>query len=210
MHELIVPSSPTQAQRLLQEIEAAQLREPSASALFSPETPGIPVSSMPRFITDRFITYSFEHQMPADSGDMANFFVNPEAEGTFFDPLGAVSFTRERSALHVDSIADVAYSVFMRDGEHALTVISGFDTLSHNETSSVENYSNMPLVNPEDFLRQASEDPVAAERELTNRLLTPSVGDLVLSEEQKKMREPAEVSFEEADLLIAFVRSLHK
>jgi hypothetical protein len=210
---LVVPSSSNQANQVLAEIEALLLRESGTPDVFGSKMPDIPQGTMPKFIIDRLITPSFEGQVPASDAFGVEAYTSQglDARGTVYDPLASVSFSREYNALYTNALAGTTYNVIRTSqGETGLKVASDFDVASHIQGESQENAINTDLLLPQDFLDKQERDPFAAQRELENHLNTPSITDLILTEEQKAMLEPVDVSFGEADLLISFLHNLHR
>lgn len=217
MHEeLFIPSSPDQAQQVIAQLEALMLRELGKPDIFGDKWPDIPSSSMPKFITDRYLVLPFELQAPASETDSVNPFILPNDEVDYSGVLAGVGFGREYSALHAQSLTEVMYCVVQKrdrvteKNELGLTVATSIDVRSFSQSDSPENQCNQPLRDANELRQKMLDNPFAAREEIEAVLNTPSVTDLMLTDEQKKLQYPANVSYQEADLLINFISGLYR
>lgn len=206
---LFVPSSPEQAEQVIAELGALLLRNGNKPLTY-------PHNSVPQCIRDRHIIPDFELQLPANAGGI-NPYVTVDAEGTRLNPLAGLGVSQELSTPYIQSLSEVSYSVTRSQnratgrGELQLQVETTFDTQSLADLvddESGENEVNQALRDIDAFRRKMAENPLAVERELENILSSPTVGDLVLSDDQKQRMHPAPVPYQEADILIGFIASI--
>ncbi len=213
---LFIPSSPNQAQQVIAQLDALMQREPGMPDNFGSVYPGIPSASMPAFITSRYITAPFDLQRPASQEDAVNPFIDSEGRGDFYSPLAGIALSREFTALHTESLTEVLYRVVREKNrqtnqpELQLTVATTFDTHSLVGHESPENQVNQPLRDAQEFRHKMEQDPFAAQQEVENLLNTPSLNELVLTPEQQRLQDPVRVSYQEADLLIGFIKNLYR
>ncbi len=213
---LFVSSSPSQARQAIEEIKALELRELGEPGVFGPVLPGIPQSSMPEFITRRYVIVPFELQEPELDIDKISLGANEDARGDFCWPLASVSFSRTFSALHVQSMTQATYCVVREKNEATeqdelqLRVNTSLDTASLSRHESPENLVNQPLRDPDEMRRKMLENPLAAQDEIERLLNTPSIADLMLTDEQKRLLDTSAVGYREAELLINFMHGLYR
>lgn len=213
MHEqLIVPSSPEQAQRIMRELGALLLREPGE---IKPDSfgftvfPDVPRALLPSCVLNRHVIPDFDLQVPSYNSQSISPYHEPEAAGTDIEPMAGIGIGQEVSTPYVDSLSSVNYRVIRHTNvlteatELNLQVATTFDAVEHNP-------EDHPLRDSQDFMRTMAENPFAAEREMDALLSPDTIGDMAVNAEQKHLLEPAAVPYQEAEELIKFISNLYR